>query len=109
MQTKSFTTEQLQAIECIDQNLLITAGAGAGKTRVLVERYLNILQSKQIKANEILAITFTEKAGKEMTERVYQELTNRLMEPNGINYFGRKNYRSYQERILELFTVCIIK
>lgn len=90
MQTKSFTAEQLQAIECIDQNLLITAGAGAGKTRVLVERYLNILQSKQIKANEILAITFTEKAGKEMTERVYQELTNRLMAPNGDKLFWQK-------------------
>ena len=90
MQTKSFTTEQLQAIECIEQNLLITAGAGAGKTRVLVERYLNILQSKQIKANEILAITFTEKAGKEMTERVYQELTNRLMAPNGDKLFWQK-------------------
>ena len=68
----NFTAEQEAAIRTIDKNVAVSAGAGSGKTRVLVERFLHILRqgAGQIGAGEILAITFTRKAAAEMKERI---------------------------------------
>lgn len=63
------TPQQRKAIETIDRNLAVTAGAGSGKTRVLVDRYLHLLKT-EVNVNEILAITFTRKAALEMKERI---------------------------------------
>ncbi len=65
-----FTSGQKTAIETLDANVAVAAGAGAGKTRVLVERYLNILARDKAACDGILAITFTNKAAKEMKERI---------------------------------------
>lgn len=65
-----FTRDQQTAIETLDANVAVSAGAGAGKTRVLVERYLNILAKDRAACDGILAITFTNKAAKEMKERI---------------------------------------
>jgi ATP-dependent helicase/nuclease subunit A len=59
-------------------NLAVTAGAGTGKTRVLVERYLDLLLSKEADIREILAITFTNKAAAEMMNRVAGRLDEML-------------------------------
>ena len=66
----SFTPQQQKAISTLDRNVSVSAGAGSGKTRVLVERFLKILQERKATAQEILAITFTRKAAREMQERV---------------------------------------
>lgn len=63
------TPEQQDAITIIDRDLAVTAGAGSGKTRVLVERYLNLL-NQGIEIHEIAAITFTKKAAQEMKDRI---------------------------------------
>jgi len=65
-----FTPAQVRAIESLGTNVAVSAGAGAGKTRVLVERYLHILRQGRAKCDEILAVTFTNKAAKEMKERI---------------------------------------
>ncbi len=71
-----FTPQQREAIETIDENVVVSAGAGSGKTRVLVERFIRILregmrgEKRGISPSEILAITFTRKAAAEMKERV---------------------------------------
>jgi ATP-dependent helicase/nuclease subunit A len=65
-----FTPAQQAAIGTLDANVAVSAGAGAGKTRVLVERYLNILAGDRAACDGILAITFTNKAAKEMKERI---------------------------------------
>jgi len=63
-------TPEQEACLAIDRHQVVVAGPGSGKTRVLVERYLRILQQENVGVETILAITFTRKAAAEMLERV---------------------------------------
>ncbi|MBZ0308769.1 MAG: UvrD-helicase domain-containing protein [Anaerolineae bacterium] len=75
----TFTGEQEQAIFIHDKNLIVTAGAGSGKTRVLVERYLKLLEvHADWKLTDLVAITFTEKAAREMRDRVRLTIQKRI-------------------------------
>lgn len=68
-----FTPSQNAALN-INNHICVTAGAGSGKTAVLVERYLRILQGGNVTPQQIVAITFTEKAAAEMKSRVIKKL-----------------------------------
>ena len=65
---------QRQAVTHGKGPLLIVAGAGTGKTTVVARRFASLVQEGKAKADEILAITFTEKAAQEMEERISQLL-----------------------------------
>ncbi|MDA8652033.1 DNA helicase II [Porticoccaceae bacterium] len=70
----SLNTAQHQAVTSDQQHLLVLAGAGSGKTRVLVHRIAWKIQVDNISPHSILAVTFTNKASREMRERIDQLL-----------------------------------
>lgn len=88
---------QLKAVTHENGPLLIVAGAGTGKTTVLTRRYLHLLGSKKLTTDNILALTFTEKASGEMEERVLQLL------PNGTYDFWISTFHGFCQRILEKY------
>ncbi|WP_440933928.1 ATP-dependent helicase [Candidatus Pelagibacter sp.] len=67
---KNLNKAQKEAVMHLEGPLLIVAGAGSGKTKVLTSRIANIIKEKKAFPNQILAVTFTNKAAKEMQNRV---------------------------------------
>ena len=70
-----FTPEQQRAIDRRSGSVLVSAGAGTGKTSVLVERFVQSVLADGVAVDAILAITFTEKAAAQLTERVRRRFT----------------------------------
>ncbi len=69
-----WTTEQNSAIQAENSNLLVSAGAGSGKTAVLVNRILRLILEEAIPVDRLLVVTFTKAAAGEMKERLRREL-----------------------------------
>ena len=76
--TRELKPEQKLAAHTLDRHLSVTAGPGAGKTFVLVERYLEILRAKKVSVDNIVAITFTNRAANEMRQRVRDRIDGLL-------------------------------
>lgn len=87
--------EQLEAVQTTDGPVLIVAGAGTGKTMVITRKIAHILDKEMARPEEILALTFTEKAAGEMEERVDKLL------PYGYIDLWISTFHSFCERILE--------
>ncbi len=82
---KNLNKSQKEAVKYLDGPLLIVAGAGSGKTKVLTTRIANIIFEKKAFPNQILAVTFTNKAAKEMQVRVSKILGSSA---TGLSWLG---------------------
>jgi DNA helicase-2/ATP-dependent DNA helicase PcrA len=70
--------EQQRAVTAPESNLLVIAGAGSGKTRVLVERMAHLMRDHGLSPHALMAVTFTNKAAREMRERLEQAVGRSL-------------------------------
>ena len=82
---KNLNKAQKEAVTHLEGPLLIVAGAGSGKTKVLTARIANIIKEKKAYPNQILAVTFTNKAAKEMQTRVSQIIGSTAV---GLSWLG---------------------
>ncbi len=82
---KNLNDAQKEAVMYLDGPLLIVAGAGSGKTKVLTSRIAHIINEKKAFPNQILAVTFTNKAAKEMESRVSKILGSAAV---GLSWLG---------------------
>ena len=87
--------EQLKAVKHKSGPILVVAGAGTGKTRVITERIRYLIKEKNVDPQEILALTFTEKAAQEMVDRVGDIM------PLGYEEPWVYTFHSFADRILK--------
>jgi DNA helicase-2/ATP-dependent DNA helicase PcrA len=93
------TSQQKDAVEFGEGPLLIVAGAGTGKTLVVTRRITHLINSNMAKPEEILALTFTEKAASEMSERVD------ILLPYGFVNVQISTFHAFGDKILREFAL----
>jgi len=111
--------EQQVAVECTTGPSIILAGAGSGKTRVLIHKLLNLIDNKNVPAREVLMITFTNKAASEMKRRMgatqlgfvgtFHALCARMLRIDGDQIGIDKNFVIYDESDQLMLVKDIIK
>jgi ATP-dependent helicase/nuclease subunit A len=74
----ALTPQQASAVTCREASVVLSSGAGCGKTHVLTQRYLSHLREDGAEVSQIVAITFTDRAARQMRERIRQALLHNL-------------------------------
>ena len=95
MNLEELNERQREAVLYNDEPLLIIAGAGAGKTKTLTTKIAYLIEKKNVAPENILAITFTNKAAKEMKDRLFKTIgqTAKYLEVSTFHSFGLKLLR----------------
>jgi len=104
----TYTPHQKQAIETVGRRVCVDAGAGSGKTRVLVDRIVHILDKRLAELDQIVAITFTDAAAAEMKVRLRQEFHNRAPVDDPIEMTRWRDLERYVEmaRVSTIHSFC---
>ncbi len=84
--TENLTEMQLKAVRHLHGNALVSASAGSGKTRVVIDRIIRLITEEGVKVNEILAVTFTKLAAEEMKDKLKTALTKKYLETKDRQY-----------------------
>ena len=111
MNLEELNERQREAVLYNDGPLLIIAGAGAGKTKTLTTKIAYLIEKKNVAPENILAITFTNKAAKEMKDRLFKTIgqTAKYLEVSTFHSFGlkllRENYDAlgYDKNFVTIF------
>ncbi len=94
----NWTDSQLEAVETRGRRVIVSAGAGSGKTRVLVERFLRLLEeNRDWRVSDIVAVTFTEKAAREMVSRIRREIRSRIEKSKSAE--DRRRWREHRNAL----------
>ncbi|KRE48376.1 ATP-dependent helicase [Paenibacillus sp. Soil724D2] len=101
-----YTVEQRKAISVIEENLQIIAGAGSGKTAVVAQRAINILKQKpHIKPGNLVAITFTDKAGEEIKSRILRLAQEQIGDIQGMSELYAGTFHGFCLQLLQEYVV----
>ena len=102
--------QQTKAVTLFDSDLVVTAGAGTGKTSVLTSKYLKLLEGRRASVNEIVAITFTTKAAAEMRDRIRLSIREHLDETSDLEeaeYWQSQLLKLESARISTFHSFCL--
>lgn len=91
---KNLNEKQKEAVEAVSGPSIVLAGAGSGKTRVLIHKVLNLIKNHNVHPAQIVMITFTNKAAREMKERILHATNNEVV----LGYVG--TFHSFSAMIL---------
>ncbi|MBE7412310.1 MAG: ATP-dependent helicase [Leptospiraceae bacterium] len=94
----NLNSEQKKAVEHVKGPLLIFAGAGSGKTRVITNRIVNLITKEKVKPSEIVALSFTNKSAKELRERVFS-----MVGRKGVKGIELSTFHSFGLKLLKKF------
>jgi ATP-dependent helicase/nuclease subunit A len=106
---RQYTEAQCKAIDTTGRHLCVDAGAGSGKTMVLIERILRLLESRKAGLDEIVAITFTDRAAGEMKERLRREAHRRAPRDDAqkMTFWREIERRADSARISTIHAFCM--
>lgn len=102
--------QQARAIQSFDKDLLVSAGAGTGKTSVLTEKYLCLLKEGRAEVGQLVAITFTNKAAAEMRLRIQygiEALLSQTSDPQAVAYWQNQLQKLEIARICTFHSLCL--
>ncbi|MEA3422292.1 MAG: helicase-exonuclease AddAB subunit AddA [Bacillota bacterium] len=102
----NWTDQQSDAIYKRDANILVSAAAGSGKTAVLTERIVELLEQQKIDINQLLVFTFSRMAANEMKERVYKKIIGRLKKKGYEDFYRRQLIKINQANITTIHSFC---
>lgn len=95
------TDDQKKAIETRGKNIIVSAAAGSGKTRVLVDRVISLMIEEKVPIKNMIIVTFTNKASVEMKDRIREKLNDLLKEEKSDKIFIKNQIKSINDAFIK--------
>ena len=102
-----WTQEQREAIEYRGENILLAAAAGSGKTAVLVQRIIELIEKDNVSVNELLVLTFTDAAAGEMREKIKKAISAALKAHPDNEHLQKQRLLIHSSSISTVHSFCL--